>query len=580
LGSTYQGKPIVWACYNNRCFGTNPLNNNQPVTMADCNFLWVGGVRQNNSPDPVSQVKVVCGGTGTPFPVATGVGQVNGCPALAGPPSSIFTLDPPGTVASGSFQAVASLQIGSGGTKELCRATVPFAGTEPAADILNRVVDRINAQPSCTSQGVKASPKNPQSTAKEEDDFRIPGIVIQDPNVTAGELFLTANAPPGQTTGLLFNANGLGVPASGALAITRVAFSTASGGAQGGSVTMIEASPIGTCKYTIATNSGDSPATIASAVAAAFQSAVAPGTNDCPSNANPLDVVSDGDSVVTVLPSSLTVGSNDPGVGFAVGPEELLLKSCTPLPSIYGSNSALVGDGAVINRAGGGSGSVAGGGSGGVTLAPDTVVGDILSVGSVTVGTRGRVNGIIEAGGTITLGSQTNVAGPVLHATPNLPTPQVLPSTFPPPTGDVAVGPGNTLTLAPGSYGNVAVRPRATVNLAAGTYYIRSLDLEAQSTAHLDTTAGAVLLYVHDSIIFLGAFVDPLHTKSNLFIGFTGTSTVALEAPLEASVVAPSAKLVLGPAPSPGFSGEFFAKDIQVQPGVTVSGQSFDCPSL
>jgi hypothetical protein len=53
---------------------------------------------------------------------------------------------------------------------------------------------------------------------------------------------------------------------------------------------------------------------------------------------------------------------------------------------------------------------------------------------------------------------------------------------------------------------------------------------------------------------------------------------VNLEAPLEASFVAPSAQLVLGTVPPPAFTGEFFAKDIVVLPGVTVSGQSFSCP--
>lgn len=576
-GSSSQGRPIVWSCFNTKCLGINPQNGNSP-TIQDCNFKWVNHVRTSTA-DPVTSVKVVCGGPGTAFPLATGFAHVNGCPAVVGPPPNIFSIDPPPAIPSGSFQAVASVQIGSGGTRELCRATVPFAGPERPADILARVVDRINAQPSCTAQGVHARQQIPVPPSNPiEDDFRRPGILIQDALVTGGQVFLTASAPPGQTTGLCFNASELGVPATGALAIMRTAFSTTPGGAKGGNVTVTEGSPIGTCKQTIVTHPGDSPVAIATAVTAAFQSAAFPGTVDCPANQNPLDVVREEDAIVTVLPSSVTVCSNDTGVGFAVGPEDLMLKTCTPLPAVFGSNSTQIGDRVVVNRVGGGSGAVASGGAGGVTLGTDTVVGDVISVGSVTVRDRGRVDGMIETGGIVTLGNQTTVTGATVYATPNLPAPQGLPSSFPPSAGDIDVEANHTLPLAPGSYGVVAIKSRATINLTPGTYYVRSLDIEPQSTAHLDTKSGPVFIYIHDSLIFRGAFMDPLHSKSNLFIGFTGTSTVVLEASLEASFVAPSAQLILGTVPPPTFTGEFFAKDIQVLPGVIVSAQSFSCP--
>jgi hypothetical protein len=518
-GSIYDKKPVVWSCLNHKCLGTNPQNNNQPATIEGCNFRWRSGQLDKTTANPVTTVKVVCTGSGT------GVANVNGCPALAAPPSNIFTMDPPSGAPSGSFQAVASMQIGSGGTKELCRATVPFAGTDLATDILTRLVGRVNGEPSCSSQGVIALPIGigPPDTLSAEDTLGEPGVLIGDRGVTASQLFLTVSAPPGQTTGHCFNARALGVPATGALAIMRTSFSTSPGGAKGGSLTVTEASSIGTCKHTIVTNLGDNPVTIATAVEAAFQPTSLPGTVECPVNDNPLDVVREEDSVITVLPSNLTVCSNDNGVGFAMGPEELMLKACTPLPPVYGSNSAQVGDRVVVNRAGGGFGSVASGGTSGVNLGTDTVVGDVVSVGSVTLRDRARVNGLIETGGSVILGNQTTVTGPLLqNVTPNLPILPVLPSSFPPPMGDIDVEPGNTLALAPGSYGHVTIKSRATVNLVSGTYYMLSLDLEPQSTAHLDTRSGPVFIYLHDNLIFRGAFVDPLNNKGNLFIGFTG----------------------------------------------------------
>jgi hypothetical protein len=284
---------------------------------------------------------------------------------------------------------------------------------------------------------------------------------------------------------------------------------------------------------------------------------------------------------VTVLPSSVTVCSNDPGVGFAMGPEEMMLQSCTPLPPIYGSHSVQIGDNDNVTKVSGGAGAVASAGTVlGVQIGNNAIVGDVLSAGPVTTLNRVQIQGLVEAAGNVQLGPQTTVTDDILrNTTPNLPAPPALPASFPPSQGNVEVHQGGTVSLAPGSYGDVDVDPRGTLNLVAGTYYMRSLSLELQTTAHLDTSAGPVFIYTQNLLNLQGAFVDPLHTKSNLFIGITGVSVLPIQVPFSGSLVAPSTQLLLGsPGHSITFTGEFFAKDIQVLPNTTIAGQSFTCP--
>jgi hypothetical protein len=70
---------------------------------------------------------------------------------------------------------------------------------------------------------------------------------------------------------------------------------------------------------------------IASALAAAFQAPGIPGPNPgCPSRTNARDVTLEGDSIITVIATSLEFCSRDAGVGFAIAPEELALDTTPP----------------------------------------------------------------------------------------------------------------------------------------------------------------------------------------------------------------------------------------------------------
>ncbi|MDP9002947.1 MAG: hypothetical protein M3O46_22885, partial [Myxococcota bacterium] len=148
----------------------------------------------------------------------------------------------------------------------------------------------------------------------------------------------------------------------------------------------------------------------------------------------------------------------------------------------------------------------------------------------------------------------------------------------PPLLAAIDVEPGNALTLVPGSHGSVVVKSRATINLQSGTYYMLSFDLEAQIPP-TSIQARARFSSMSTMASFTAAHSSTHSTARAICSSDLSERRRSTWKPsLEASVVAPSAQLVLGTVPPPTFTDEFFAKDIQVLPGVIVSGQSFNCP--
>jgi hypothetical protein len=107
--------------------------------------------------------------------------------------------------------------------------------------------------------------------------------------------------------------------------IPRLKFSTASGGALGGRVRLVEHSPLGSCDLTVPTSPGDTPGAIVAAFDAMFQAPGIPGPHPaCPSRHNARDATPHGgDSLIFVLATGLTICVDDPGVGFLVAPEEI-----------------------------------------------------------------------------------------------------------------------------------------------------------------------------------------------------------------------------------------------------------------
>ncbi|MBZ5640981.1 MAG: hypothetical protein LAO51_19760 [Acidobacteriia bacterium] len=295
-------------------------------------LAWEGSVSCNQPGNPASTVAVTCGSP-------TGIDSILGCPATASPPSAWLGLpsqaggffsqnlasSPSADLGAGdAFDLLPAVQSRDGSSRTLCGVTVPFQGTDSASVVLGHARDAVNASSACQASGVSAE-LLPASLGAIEDRFaHDANLHLAAPGVTGGELVPVVSSAPGQATGVCFSLDKLGVPVHDQINAMRIRFTTSTPGPAGGSVVVTEISHLGECTITVPTTAADTPASIASALAAAFQASGDPGPNpNCPASNNPRDVKSSGDSVGMLLASQITVCTNDAGVGLTVSPQEI-----------------------------------------------------------------------------------------------------------------------------------------------------------------------------------------------------------------------------------------------------------------
>ncbi len=197
-------------------------------------------------------------------------------------------------------------------------------------------------------------------------------------------------------------------------------------------------------------------------------------------------------------------------------------------------------------------------------------LGDVVSVASVLLRDGTTVHGSLTTAGALTRQNQTTVTGTIQEqaelALGNLANPPV---DFP-----SDMGPGLTLEtdatqgLPPGTYGPVHVQSRASLVLAAGDYVLESLSVEPDATI---VVASGTRLFVRDALTYRGRFVDDAGVVTPTFLAYYGTSSVTLEREFRGKLFAESASLALGAGQRLSFAGQFFAKDIEVRPDVTVT---------
>jgi hypothetical protein len=210
-------------------------------------------------------------------------------------------------------------------------------------------------------------------------------------------------------------------------------------------------------------------------------------------------------------------------------------------------------------------------GTGTTDIGASANVGNIMSVANVTVRSSATVNGLLQSSGSISPQAGANLlGGSQPHATLSVP-PLAWSVTFPPPTGgDVTLNSGAPArSLAPGSYGTVQLNGNGPLQLSAGTYYMTSLQINNGGVIQLEQSLGAITIYVQSALSYQGSFEVIGGGQPKLLLGYFGTSTAYLQAPLSAAVVAPNATVVLGGQGSGQYSGSFFAKNIEANAGTT-----------
>ena len=283
---------------------------------------------------------------------------------------------------------------------------------------------------------------------------------------------------------------------------------------------------------------------------------------------------------VTVPPGSGTLQFVAAGLGGATTTVEVPL-TVIASPTFFGKQGVAVDSAAHV------AGTIDSAAGGQVIVQNDAHVGAVVSLSPVLLQDRVVATSIDSSAG-ITLGHSDTI-GSSSSALPVLPAFPSLPVTF---TGGQAITlnspnappPAVTArTLAPGQYGAVIVDPRAQLALSAGDYEFTSLDLEPQGELVLPSATGeTVRIFVENAVTFHGsanvASTSSTPPPAPLFLEYFGGATLQIGSPFTGTILAPNAELELQSLNNTGsYTGEFFAKQVTVDPNTTVNSDPVTC---
>jgi hypothetical protein len=212
------------------------------------------------------------------------------------------------------------------------------------------------------------------------------------------------------------------------------------------------------------------------------------------------------------------------------------------------------------------------------TLSPGpTGVGNVWSVGNVTVGNMAHVHGFVRTSGTLMVAPGGSVDNEFQHANITLQNALTLSIDFPVTNaGNVSVT--SSLTLPAGDYPSVHVMSGSTLEFETGTYHIESFTVAPGGKINIHANHGPVELLVRDAFVFAGSIHFLAGSPSQLRIVYLGTTALSLTGPFLGTVLAARAALELHPGPISGaddFVGVFIGQSVHLFSGVTVRQQAF-----
>ncbi len=234
--------------------------------------------------------------------------------------------------------------------------------------------------------------------------------------------------------------------------------------------------------------------------------------------------------------------------------------------AIAASQGMLLGVNDKVLATNGSPGTVTNAGSGLVTVGSGTTTGSIVSVGNILLVPSGVSASSAQSAGTVNVGLGDHVGSVAQNATltplayRTITVPQ-LPGT----PAEVLAAPGST-TLAPGLYDNVNILSGATVTLTAGNYVINNFILSPLSTLNLDTSAGAVNVFVMSTALWNGQVTGD---GTQFVFSYLGILPLTFAGKFTGTALAPNALINLGPLPT-SYSGNFYGQQVAVASGVTV----------
>lgn len=204
-----------------------------------------------------------------------------------------------------------------------------------------------------------------------------------------------------------------------------------------------------------------------------------------------------------------------------------------------------------------------------------TSVGNVWSKASIFLASNAVISGFLNIQGSITQQTGVSIAGSITQETITANTALTTWSvTFPTAGQNIQLQPSQQTTLAPGSYGSLSAASSAQVHISTGTYYFTSFDLEPSAQLTIDETAGPVLLYVQNNLLYKGTISHIGGGPGDFLMGCTACSDVSLQGPFSGTLVAPTANVTLTTV-NGGHIGSFFANRITVNSDLTVTHQTF-----
>ncbi len=216
-------------------------------------------------------------------------------------------------------------------------------------------------------------------------------------------------------------------------------------------------------------------------------------------------------------------------------------------------------------------GSIVNAGNGLTEVGVQSHIGDITSVANVSVRDRGNVHGFIKTSGVVTRQNQTTVTGPIQqHVALSLGGVQNPPLSFPTmlPASDVVLAPDAIGSAAPGSHRQIIAYSRSKLTLSAGDYLVENLDVEPQASI---VVVPGTRLFVKSSMVYRGAFVGTTGAPASTFVAYYGQPALYLESNFSGTLLASSARAVLGDGDSHTYGGRVIAKEIELRPDVTLT---------
>jgi MYXO-CTERM domain-containing protein len=197
--------------------------------------------------------------------------------------------------------------------------------------------------------------------------------------------------------------------------------------------------------------------------------------------------------------------------------------------------------------------------------------GDITSRANVFLRDRSTVTGFLRTSGTLTRQNLTTVTGAIQTNLPlslgGIANPPV---TFPTmlPASDIVLAPDAVGSAPPGAHRKLTAFSRSRLTLSAGDYLVEDLDIEPQATV---VVSPLTRLFVKNTAIYRGLFVNTAGQPAPTFLAYYGTNALFLESNFSGTLLASSARAVLGDADSRTYAGRVLAKELELRPDVTLT---------